>query len=108
MLLDRVPSITGVDRSPRAIRFARAFHPDIDFRVGDASSLSDQFDLVTAIEVLEHVPNDELPAFIRALRDRCRPGGYLIVSVPSALMPVQSKHFRHYRSEKPTTELQSL
>lgn len=36
----------------------------------DASKLNETFDVVTAIEVLEHIPDGEVGRFLRTLADR--------------------------------------
>lgn len=89
----------GVDRSERAIRFAAAFHRDIEFHVGTAEDLSGEFDVVIAVEVLEHVPDEDVSSFLRALHDRTRSGGHVILTVPSTNKPPIEKHFRHYDSD---------
>jgi SAM-dependent methyltransferase len=86
----------GVDLSEQAIRFARAFRPDVEFMAVDAATIRDRFDAVLAIEVLEHIPDDAVPAFLTALGDRVTPGGWLVLSVPSDAVPVHAKHHRHY------------
>ena len=55
---------------------------DIDYRVGDVQELDGQFDLVTCMEVIEHVA--EPAAFVKALAKRLAPGGLLIMSTPNA------------------------
>lgn len=99
LLGSHVKRRVGADFSERAIGFARAFHPNVDFHVGDAATLNEQFDVVVAIEVLEHVPNEQLTEFLFTLFARAKPGGRVIISVPSLLVPLNKKHFRHY-SEK--------
>lgn len=86
----------GVDLAEPALRFARAFHPDVTFLHASAESLNEQFALVTAIEVLEHVPDDRVSAFLRALAARLAPGGTLLLSVPTTNVPLHPKHHRHY------------
>jgi 2-polyprenyl-3-methyl-5-hydroxy-6-metoxy-1,4-benzoquinol methylase len=86
----------GVDLSEQAIRFARAFHPDVDFQAVDAASISARFDAVLAIEVMEHVPEFGISGFVRTLAELVGPGGVLVVSVPSDVVPVHAKHHRHY------------
>jgi len=86
----------GVDISERAIGFAKAFHPEIEFRVQDAADLDEEFDLVLAVEVLEHVADEDVTGFLRALAARTRPNGHVLVSVPSIVVPVVKKHHRHY------------
>lgn len=98
--LDSSIARTGVDLSERAIRFACAFHPDVYFAAVDAAQVSGTFDVVLAVEVLEHIPDVALSGFIRTLRDRVKPGGHLIISVPSVVVPVHPKHFRHYTAER--------
>ena len=51
--------VTGVDASPEVIAVARqhasAMGLSIDYRAGDVQELEGQFDLVTSLEVIEHV-----------------------------------------------------
>lgn len=54
--------VFGVDMYGRSIDFAKKVHPDIDFRVADARKLpfkNGQFDVIVAVEVLEHIPENE-------------------------------------------------
>lgn len=54
----------------------------IDYRHGDIAHLDlGQFDLVTAMEVIEHVADK--PAFVAALARLLAPGGLMIVSTPN-------------------------
>ena len=98
-LADDVEYCVGADFSAKAIGFARAFHPDVDFHIGDASDIEGEFDVVAAVEVLEHIPDKEVSDFLRILFNRARPGGHIVVSVPSVVLPLSNKHFRHYTSE---------
>src|SRR4249919_474371 len=78
--------VTGLDASPELIAVARehAGHQDleIDYRAGDLLELEGQFDLVTCVEVIEHVADPA--AFVKALARRLAPGGLLILSTPNA------------------------
>ena len=89
----------GIDLSERAIAFAKAFHPGVDFRVQNASSMIETFDVVVAIEVLEHIPDDGIASFLRALGERTKEGGKIIVTVPTIVAPLNEKHYRHYSLE---------
>ena len=78
--------VTGLDASPELIAAARghALARDlaIDYRVGEIGELKGQFDLVTCMEVIEHVAD---PAkFVKALARRLAPGGLLVLSTPNA------------------------
>jgi len=78
--------VVGVDASPEVIAVAREHAAtdglDIDYRVADVAGLGGAFDLVTAMEVVEHVA--EPAAFVRALAKRLAPGGLLMMSTPNA------------------------
>jgi 2-polyprenyl-3-methyl-5-hydroxy-6-metoxy-1,4-benzoquinol methylase len=94
-----IPVRVGIDLSVRAIAFARAFHPTCQFYTGDVATLDGQFDVVAAIEVLEHVPDDMLPGFFRELHRKLGPLGILLISVPTTVVPRHKKHYRHYTLE---------
>src|SRR5947199_6545096 len=55
------------------------------------------FDLVTCLDVIEHVPDDA--AALAEIRRVCRPGGWLLVTVPAyqALWSRHDEANHHYR-----------
>lgn len=78
--------VTGIDATPEVIAVARehaaAMGLEIDYRVGDVAALEGRYDLVTCLEVIEHVADPA--AFLKALAARLAPGGLLILSTPNA------------------------
>lgn len=80
---ERCKLAVGVDVDRRTMAKARRKCPDSEFSLGSAGRLpfvSDSFDTVSMLDVLEHVPGPE-KALLEA--DRVlRPGGRLILSVP--------------------------
>jgi 2-polyprenyl-6-hydroxyphenyl methylase/3-demethylubiquinone-9 3-methyltransferase len=78
--------VTGIDASPKVIAVARdhaaSMGLEIDYRVGDVQKLEGEFDLITCMEVIEHVADPA--AFVRGLADRLAAGGLLIMSTPNA------------------------
>ena len=78
--------VTGVDASPEVIAVAREHAAGmglaIDYRVADLLELEGQFDLITCMEVIEHVADPA--AFVQALAKRLAAGGLLILSTPNA------------------------
>ena len=54
----------------------------IDYRIGDVQELKGAFDLITCMEVIEHVADPAV--FVRALARRLAPDGLLIMSTPNA------------------------
>lgn len=78
--------VTGVDASPEVIAVARdhaaAMGLEIDYRAGDVQEIEGRFDLITSMEVIEHVADPA--AFVQALARRLAPNGLLVMSTPNA------------------------
>ena len=78
--------VTGIDATPEVIAVARdhaeAMGLEIDYRVGDVQQLDGAFDLITCMEVIEHVADPA--SFLKALAARLAPRGLLILSTPNA------------------------
>ena len=73
--------VTGIDMYKRSIDFAKESHPGIDFRVGDARQLpfkNGQFDMIVAVEVLEHIPQNE-KAIKEVYRCLAKNGRFIVV-----------------------------
>ena len=90
--------VTGVDYSVRAIAFARAFNPGVEFAVADLThlDLGRHFDTVVLMETLEHLPPDQVPAVLERVAGHLQRGGHLVVTVPSDNVPVTAKHYQHF------------
>ena len=78
--------VTGVDAAVESIAVAEAHAAAmglaIDYRSGELATLGlGQFDLVTSMEVLEHVADK--PAFLSGLAQHLAPDGLLILSTPN-------------------------
>jgi 2-polyprenyl-6-hydroxyphenyl methylase/3-demethylubiquinone-9 3-methyltransferase len=79
-------TVTGVDAAPENVAAARAHAAGqglaIDYVAGDIAALDlGKFDLITSMEVIEHVTDPA--AFVGALEERLAPGGLLILSTPN-------------------------
>ncbi|MEO7601665.1 MAG: bifunctional 2-polyprenyl-6-hydroxyphenol methylase/3-demethylubiquinol 3-O-methyltransferase UbiG [Sphingomicrobium sp.] len=78
-------NVTAIDASTELIEAART-HAEasglaIDYRACAVENLDGAFNLVTSLEVVEHVA--EPRAFVKALAARLAPGGLLILSTPN-------------------------
>ena len=79
-------AVTGVDAAAENIAVAAAHAAGgglaIDYRHGEIGALGlSGFDLVTALEVIEHVADK--PAFVRALAAALGEGGLMVLSAPN-------------------------
>lgn len=78
-----VRQLVGVDHTSAAIERLNDVVPSatgIQQSLYDLRPPEGQFDLVLCTEVLEHLPNPA--AALSVLRDLCRPGGHVVVTVP--------------------------
>ena len=77
--------VTAVDAAPELIDAARLHAAGqglaIDYRATGVEHLDGRFDLVTALEVIEHVADPQ--GFVDSLVARLAPGGLLILSTPN-------------------------
>ena len=77
--------VTAIDAAAPLIDAARDHAEgqglDIDYRHSTVELLGGQFDLVTSMEVIEHVADPQ--AFLKSLVARLAPGGLLVLSTPN-------------------------
>ena len=78
--------VTGVDAAVSNVEAARSHAAgsglSIDYRQGELAALGlGEFDLVTSMEVLEHVADK--PAFVAGLARHLAPGGLMVLSTPN-------------------------
>lgn len=79
-------AVTGLDAAPENIAAAAAHAAagglSIDYRAGSVEHLAgERFDLVTCLEVIEHVARPA--AFVAGLASALAPGGLMILSTPN-------------------------
>jgi ubiquinone/menaquinone biosynthesis C-methylase UbiE len=92
----------GVDYSLSSLKLARRHLPEPDSLVNASGQLlpfdDSTFDLVTCLEVLEHLEDDEKA--VSEISRVLKPGGYLIASVPNQYYFEEYRelmgHYRHY------------
>jgi 2-polyprenyl-6-hydroxyphenyl methylase/3-demethylubiquinone-9 3-methyltransferase len=77
--------VTGIDAAEEVIAAARLHAEgqglEIDYRVGGTERLDGPYDLITSLEVVEHVADTR--TFVAGLAEALAPGGLLILSTPN-------------------------
>jgi len=89
----------GYDLSERAVQFAKAYShgfTNVEFNFSDFSESNGDFDVITCIETLEHVPDKDITKFVGMLYEKISKNGTLIITVPTTVVPLNKKHYRHY------------
>ncbi|WP_440989456.1 class I SAM-dependent methyltransferase [Haloarchaeobius baliensis] len=103
-LHDAYPAVEslGVDYSERSIAMAEGMNPHLDYEARNIleEELDREYDVATCIEVLEHIPPDDCPAFVAAIVDTLAPDGRLVLTVPHVNKAVADKHYQHFDAER--------
>ncbi len=91
--------VHGVELDPEAAELARGRdHGEVLVgRLEELPFADATFDLITCLDVIEHTPDDRVT--LTELRRVCRPGGWLLVTVPAyqALWSQHDEANHHYR-----------
>lgn len=82
--------LTGIDFSEKAILFAKAFNygNGSEFICGDVCYVRGEYDVITMVEVLEHIPDNEIKKVVLSVYNLLPKNGRLVVSVPSTNDPL--------------------
>ncbi len=101
--------LVGVDYTITPIHFAQAFNPELEFRQLDISAqnlhFTEKFDVITLIEVIEHIPPEKLESFIKGVSSHLKESGKLIITTPMDNIPTSKKHYQHFNLQKLETLL---
>ena len=100
--LFRNKEIIGIDYSVRTVKLAKVLNPNLSFIKADIinDKIEKKFDVITLIEVFEHIPIDSTYDFVVGLNNLLKDNGLLILTVPHKNKPLNIKHFQHFTSER--------
>jgi len=82
-------NIAGVDISPEQLALSRQITGQVtqDNVLHYLQNQANTFDLITALDLVEHFHKDEVITFLDGCYDALRPGGRLIIQTPNAETP---------------------
>ena len=98
--------LLGVDYSERSVGMANGLNPQIDYKAINIieEKLEEEFEVATAIEVLEHIEPRNCDAFVEAISEVLVDDGRLVLTVQHDNKSVSEKHYQHFDS----TQLEEL
>ena len=91
--------VVGADYYLRALRFARIMTNDAPYVANSATSLGfkkETFDAIFLLDVIEHLSQDDRKKALDQVVWALKPGGVIIVTVPSNRLPVIPMHYNHF------------
>jgi SAM-dependent methyltransferase len=96
-LLPLADEVVALEPEASLATLLRDAHPELTIVEGDADSVEGPFDAIVCLNVLEHIPGDELT--LRRFRELLAPGGALLLLVPAhpALSGSLDRAFGHQR-----------
>jgi len=71
----------------------------VQFTCGDLADVQGKYEVLSLIEVLEHIHRDQVSEFVRSLRSRIEDQGAMLISVPTINIPRNRKHYQHFSME---------
>ena len=92
-----IKSFTGVDFSEKLIHMAKHRFPEQSWITSDYSDIpfpDNSFDVVTAMEILEHIEDPE--KLLSEAKRVCKSGGFVIVTTPNKLIIDDPAHVWSY------------
>ena len=87
-------NVTGVDISPEQVKLARQVIPAVD-QANVLDWLEERpsaFDLITGLDIIEHLDKNEVLRFLDGSYKALKPGGRLVLQTPNAESPWGSQH----------------
>jgi len=82
-------NLQGVDLSPSQVRLAKQVVPNVQeadlFDFLQAHPL--EFDLITGLDIIEHLSKDNVLDFLDACHEALKPGGRIVLQTPNAESP---------------------
>ncbi len=91
--------VVGLDHSEKAIQLAKALNPKLTFiteNILQPKIIIEAFDIGILMEVLEHIPKNEVRDFLSAVSNLLCDEGLLFITVPHQNKPLEDKHFQHF------------
>jgi 2-polyprenyl-3-methyl-5-hydroxy-6-metoxy-1,4-benzoquinol methylase len=105
--------VTGLEYLANNVYYAgllvpqgRFFQADLGGDIDAIECLApDSFDAAVLVEVYEHIPPEKCARALANLRHLIKPGGRLIISVPTIQLPMSKLHYRHFKAGQCEAEL---
>lgn len=105
-LVEKGIKTVGTDWSKNGIEHAKRMVPGAEFYCGDLTDtefsavMEEPFDAAIFVEVIEHIPPEDCVDAMRKIRDAVKPGGYIVLTTPSANLENRNpQHYRHFTPE---------
>ncbi|HUS89459.1 MAG TPA: class I SAM-dependent methyltransferase [Desulfosporosinus sp.] len=85
-------NLSGVDICPEQVRLASQVVPDVteDSAIDFLEEQSRSFDLITGLDIIEHLKKDDIFRFLEGCFAALKPGGQLVLQTPNADSPWSS------------------
>jgi len=86
ILSKNAKEVCGIDGDPAAINFARKYNQAENIKysmvLSKLTKFKNDFDLLVAVEILEHMPPKEVNTFISSLKDAVTRDGLIVLTTP--------------------------